>query len=97
MLHVTPTRTPDRFLSDAITNALLELCIDAGFTSEYEEVDEDADTGEPVFAYLPNLSDFTRMARQPITAAALLDDLCARMGVTPPQYITAALTDAEPS
>ena len=95
MVHATTTQTRALFLSDAINDALLELAIEAGFTSEYEEVDED-DNGQPVYQFLPNDSDLTRLARQPLTVAALLSDLCARMGETPPPYLTAALTDEPP-
>jgi len=95
MLHATTTRTPDRFLSDAITNALLELAIEAGYTSELDEVDAD-DNGQPLYQYLPNEADLTRVAREPITLAAILSDLCGRMGVEPPAAITDALTDEPP-
>lgn len=95
MVLATTATTPDRFLSDAINYALLELAIEAGFTSEHEEVDADED-GTPIYADLPNAADLTRMARQPLTVAALLYDLCLRMGETPPAYLVDALTAAEP-
>src|SRR5687768_5428853 len=96
MLHAPTTTTPDLYMTDALTNALLELAVEAGYTSERDEVDEDDDTGEPIYAYLPSSDDLIRMARQPITAAALLYDLCIRMGETPPPCIMDALTDPQP-
>ncbi len=95
MVLATTTRTPDRFLSDAINNALLELAIEAGYTSELDEVDAD-DNGQPIYQYLPNNADLTRIAREPLTIAALVSDICNRMGVEPPAAITAALTDEPP-
>lgn len=95
LTNAAKPQTPDKFLGDAINNALLELAIEAGYTSEYEEVDAD-DDGQPIYQYLPNESDLCRIAREPITAAALLTDLLDRMGEPTPPYLIDALTDSEP-
>jgi len=95
MVLAADARTPALYLTDAIIDALVELAAEAGYTSELDEVNAD-DNGMPLYQFLPSNADLTRIAREPITIAALVSDLCDRMGVEPPAAITAALADEPP-
>jgi hypothetical protein len=41
-------------------------------------------------------SDLIVAARQPVSLAAVLDDLCRRLAIAPPPAVSDALSDAEP-
>jgi hypothetical protein len=89
-------RFPDlRFVQDVMNDFLVNFAHDAGFTLEVEE--DDDDDGQPCCYRTPSPEDCIYAARQPVTIAAVLNDLCSRIGIEPPAAITAALTDAEPS
>jgi hypothetical protein len=78
----------------AMHGFLIDFAKECGFARDVEE-DED-DDGVAFYHLSPSREDCVLAARQSITVAALLDDICNRMGVEPPAAITAALTDEPP-
>jgi len=84
---------PDlRFLPDYMNDYLVEFALNAGLTLDVEEDDDDA--GQTYYYLTPSPADCSYAARQPVTVACVLADLCARIGVQPPAAVTAALDDS---
>lgn len=86
---------PDlRFVADTMTNYLVNFAHDAGFCLDVEE-DQD-DDGETFYRLTPSNEDCILAARQTVTVAAVLSDLCALIGIPAPSAVIAALNDAPP-
>lgn len=88
-------RMPDfRFLADEMNNYLVNFAYESGMCLDVEE--DQNDDGETFYRMVPSEADCILAARQTVTVAAVLADLCRQIGIEPPSMVTAALTDEPP-
>lgn len=80
-----------KFVQDFMNDYLNGLAMELGFACEIEQ-EEDRD-GRPFYYLTPAEEDCILAARQPVSAAAVLADLCALIGIKPPATVLAALDD----
>ena len=75
----------------AMHGFLIDFAMECGFALDVEE-DED-DDGVACYHLSPSREDCVLAARQSITVAAVLADLCKHLGTTPPAIVLDALNE----